>query len=94
MLGRKVASKTTQARVRELAEVYAAKHGCTVDDVFGRSRVANVVAARHAVMTDAWQEGWAYAEIARAFEVDHTSVMHGVDKILVERANAERRSVA
>lgn len=55
------------------------KWGVTVKDILGGSRVQNVVRARHEVWWRMAKEmNLTITRIARRFEVDHTTVSHGI----------------
>lgn len=43
-------------------------------------RAAPVVKARHAMWWAAYSAGYTYVEIANAFDMHHTTIMHGVRK--------------
>lgn len=63
----------------EIVERHALTRNVTVMEVVGRRRYKNIAAARHGV----WRElrlakRLSFPEIARLFDVDHTTVMSGV----------------
>lgn len=81
---------TNEARERarllagELAA--AADINLTADDVLGRGRRAEIVAARHQVFVELWRGGLSIAGVARVLGLDHTSVMYGMRKHLGDDA--------
>ena len=49
--------------------------------VFGRSRVAEVCAARHVVAAVLRRAGWSYPLIGKALRRDHSTIIHAVRKV-------------
>lgn len=64
----------------------AERHGVTVAEIKGRSRLGHVAAARQDVFLELWEVGWSFSRIGRAMGRHHSTVMHGV-------AVAEARSM-
>ena len=72
-----------EVTIEEINAVVSAYHGLRVSDLTGRSRVRNVVTARHVAMYLARElAGMSLPQIGRALGGrDHTTVMHGYNKI-------------
>lgn len=65
----------------ETAVDACAKHfGVKPEDVMGRQRYPEIVAARHTAWALLRRRGMGLSQIARAFGVDHTSVLHGAEQ--------------
>ncbi len=63
--------------VERIAKIYCV----TAQDIVGRCRSTNIVAARHhAWAVIRWTLVMSYPEIGALFDVDYSSVMHGVRK--------------
>lgn len=60
----------------------AKAHGVTTKALLSRKRTALIARARHELMADLWGSGLAFAEVGRLLDMDHTSVMHGVKRVL------------
>lgn len=58
-------------------------------EVIEKGRTPRVVAARHAVWRHLKLMGWSYPDIAKHFEVDHSTVLEGVRRS-EERANKKK----
>lgn len=70
------------------ARTFCLSEGASLIEVIGRSREPRIVRARHhlwAVLFDTL--GLGYAEHGRLFEVDHTTVMHAIEKRRAELAS-------
>jgi chromosomal replication initiation ATPase DnaA len=81
------------ARCERILDAVADRHGVTTKEILGRSRTAPVAAARHVVEAELFQSGMACAEIGRILGRDHTSVQHGVQRVLgMEAYKAELAS--
>lgn len=68
-------------RLHFYADLAAARHGCTRDDVLGRSRKPVYAAARREVYRRLHDAGWNFSEIGRRMGVHHTSVLHGLGRL-------------
>lgn len=57
-------------------------HGLTLERLLSRDRTANVVAARHELwlIVRSTLGDMSYPELARVFEVDHTTILHAAHK--------------
>ena len=67
----------------------AEKHGLTVADIKQKCRVSKLVRARHEAMYEARKRtGKSFPILGRAFDRDHSTIMHGVN------AHAERERLA
>lgn len=91
------------ARVRELERVrgayladpeimafvdaVAAEKSIDAVEILSKRKFAPVAAARQEVMFRAFSAGKSYSEIGRFFGVDHTTVIHGVQKIKLAHDN-------
>jgi chromosomal replication initiation ATPase DnaA len=74
-----LAARLGKAGMWPLVERIAREHMVDARGIIGHRRHASKTAARHhlwAVIR--WSTGMSYPEIAIMFDVDHTSVMHGV----------------
>ncbi len=74
-----------------VAEV-AVVTGVLTTEIRGKSRVAPIVRARHFAWFKLVGMGLSASEVARAFSVDHTTVLHGVDKIRTQLGHQKMRA--
>lgn len=74
-----------ESLARIFAEEIAVARGVTVADILGRSKVPVVALARHELMARLWQFGLSLTDIGKALGMDHTSILHGVRRVLGER---------
>ncbi len=51
-----------------------------IDNLFNKRRFTRYVQARWTAFTILRLMGWSYIEIAEAFNMDHTTVMHGTEQ--------------
>jgi chromosomal replication initiation ATPase DnaA len=65
-----------------LLEEYAKRTGIAVEDILGRSRRAEVVAARQVWWWYLRSYGRGYSEIGRQFDRDHATVLQGVKHVV------------
>lgn len=65
-----------------LARHYAEIHGVPETDILGRNRSVAVSAARDRVYTGLRIMGGTYCQIAHLMGRDHSTVLHGVRKVL------------
>lgn len=72
------------ARWGWIVEAVAHRHGVSVDELLGKSRIQPVAVARRDLYTCLWGSGLALAEVGRMVGRDHTSVLAGVRKELDE----------
>lgn len=79
-----------------IVRIVANHYGLPVVALLGRGRRYGVAKARHVAMFLACRHGSSASEVGRAMRKDHTTVLHGVDRIggLVERCADTRRAVA
>lgn len=69
---------TVEAVIQQVARI----HGLQPQEVTGRGRTRPVVAARQQAMWLArWRLGLSYAQIGRALDRDHTTVIYGVAQV-------------
>lgn len=75
-----VRANLRRAGVLAGVERVAEKHGVTLEDIAGKSRIRHIVAARHeAWALVRWTLGWSYPAVAIMFGgVDHTTVIIAV----------------
>lgn len=70
-----------RARVRGVVSRIAHEHGCSVDDLYGTSRYATIVRARHhAIAVLRWSTSLSLPDIGRIFNRDHTPILAGIRK--------------
>ena len=62
------------------ATVASMKHGVPVWSIFGPRKEARIVRARWDAWALARAAGWTLPEIGRAFNRDHTTILHGLRK--------------
>lgn len=74
------------AAQRALAKVVARQVGEEVglpaDEILGRRRYRSLCAARHRVMVELWRRGMSTTEIGEVMDMDHTTIMHGLQRAL------------
>lgn len=93
-----VMRRLTERDLLPLMISVAAKRHVPMTDIVGRGREASVVAARHEVW--GWLEAnteMSIAEMARLFEVNHTSILYALGRLAAKRAgrkDALSRAVA
>ena len=79
-----------RSRVAQVVRRIAREHGCTVEDIYGRSRMGDVPRGRmraYAVLR--WSTNLSLPELGRIFGRDHTTILTGVRKYEAElNANA------
>jgi chromosomal replication initiation ATPase DnaA len=68
-------------RLPHIIEATAALYGVTPDHLTGPDRTRGIAQARQAAFSAAHQEGHSIAAIGRAFNRDHTTVMHGLSRV-------------
>ena len=64
--------------VRAMAERIAARLNVPVEEMLGRSRDADLVAARRVLYAELRERDWSYPMIARAVDRDHTTILHAL----------------
>lgn len=80
--------------VKDCAEVVSHILQVTVQDIYGERRQAYIAEARHYVYWLAKNyTKFSYPRIARAMKKDHSTVIHGVQKIDRQLANKDERTV-
>lgn len=57
-------------------------YGIEPEAILGRQRFKPLPDARHEVMARLWESGMALAQIASLLDMDHTTVLYGVRKVL------------
>lgn len=75
-------------RWRDLLEPFtqiAERHGALLTEMFGRSRVQHIAAARHSAWRYLRDTGWSYPAIAGLFKVHHTTVMQSFGRTRAQR---------
>ncbi len=76
-------TETRMDRVLVFASTIAASYGTfSAADILGRSRKLPLPDARHELMTQLWESGLTLAEIGRLLKKHHTTVLHGVRRVL------------
>lgn len=73
---------TPQYYARALIDNVARSNGLTCEQVLGRDRHKRFVVARHAAIRAVCEANphWSYPAVGRLFGIDHTSVMHALDR--------------
>lgn len=69
-----------QSRADEAISVVSGQTGVSREKILGRRRTEDVAKARHQVWKMLHEDGWSFSRIARRFNRDHTTIMHGVKK--------------
>jgi chromosomal replication initiation ATPase DnaA len=75
--------KPAAQTIRQIIANVASKHGLTHDDVVGKSRKANIIAARHEAIGEVYlaRPHLSLKGIARHFgNKDHTTIFHALKK--------------
>lgn len=73
---------TPAERTQRMLKGIAKKGGVTLPQLLGDCRDKKIVAVRHEAMHFLWkQKGWTLAQIGRAFNRDHTTVLFACRKI-------------
>jgi hypothetical protein len=67
--------------LEEWAEGYLKFHGLEYKDVAKRSRAGDTIAIRNAFCVAAYLKGYSYSSIGRYLKLNHSSVMHCINKI-------------
>lgn len=75
-----------RGKINEIVQQVSDLTCISVKDIMGKSRKAPITKARHLVWFVARQQGMTLQQIARAFDRDHTTVLHGI-----QREEAARR---
>ncbi len=82
-------TKAGQGRIalgRERSRLIASRlgkvHACTPAEILGRRRFASVVVARHALYVELFRVGFSIAEVAVILGKDHTTIIHGMRKVM------------
>jgi len=75
----------------EASRDIANSHHATMFEVCGRTRYSTIVRARHAIWLYLRTLGFSYPEIARIWDVDHTSVLSAVKR---EPPKAPREAIS
>lgn len=87
---REALRNSTTARAKEMLLAIAEKHGVTVQEIIGRRRFSNLIAARfEAVYEITKATGWSLPRIGRLFNRDHTTILHCL-RVMEGRKVAER----
>jgi len=73
---------TPRERIISDVQNIADDHGVTVEDIFGKRRHAPIARARQEAFTALRWYGFSYPQIGRIFGRDHSTVIHGVRKVL------------
>lgn len=79
-----------------LVKFAALKHGLRVEDIMGRSRLVNIIRARHeAIWLVKSHRPWmSLPEIGRIFNIDHTTVLHAIRKQCYAHRRVDRHSIS
>lgn len=77
-------TRLSEGRVlaRRLAEGIGEKAGVDPEAILGRSRTADVSDARRHLFLALWQADYSVADVARICMRHHTTVLHGLKRIL------------
>jgi chromosomal replication initiation ATPase DnaA len=67
--------------IGEIISAVAKRTGVPENEMRGRSRCAPITKARHIAFYIARKEGHSWKSIGDVFNVDHTSVIHGFNRI-------------
>jgi chromosomal replication initiation ATPase DnaA len=70
---------TSQQDIDRIVAKCAKFFGVSIEDIYGRKRWREVVAARHSAWAILNYRGVRCSELARKFKRDHTTILHGVD---------------
>lgn len=93
----------TRRKVERIVAVVSERFDVPIDDILGESRRREIVTARHAVIwycRDVLE--MSYPEIGRAFNLDHTTVMHAArrhakrcreSRVMADRSHMTRWAV-
>lgn len=65
----------------QLAEGIAKETGIPAEDILGRGRDAQVVAARHRLWAMLHDAGISYSSLGKVLDRDHTTVLYAVRKV-------------
>ena len=71
---------TSQQEIDRIVAKCAKFFGVEVSEIYGTVRWAEVVAARHAAWAILRYRGMGSKELARKFNRDHTSILHGASR--------------
>ena len=75
-----------RGKINEIVQQVSEFTCISVKDIMGKSRKAPIAQARFLVWFVARQQGMTLQQIARAFDRDHTTILHGI-----QREEAARR---
>lgn len=66
-----------------IVESVAARHNVSVKAIFGTSRMAHIVRARHEAMAEVVEARphWSFPTVGRFFSRDHTTVINALQKL-------------
>lgn len=67
--------------IERIVAITAGYYGISKAEIYGRSRATNIVTARHMAYLLAYNSGMSFTEIGKRFKRDHTTIMHGVDRM-------------
>lgn len=66
-----------QANIIDM-DTIASKHGYTVDDILGKSRMKSLVAVRRQCVVMLRNRGYSTTEIGRIMNRDHSTIVHAL----------------
>ena len=69
-----------------IVRAVAAERGFTVETILGRGRSHPIVAVRWEVWRRLHDAGWSSVAIGRAFDRDHTTILHALTRVSTPRA--------
>lgn len=74
--------QTPRDKIRRILQQEASKHLCTPEDILGKRRYKEMVAARHAAIKRVSEEfpHFSSSLLARIFNKDHTTILHALGK--------------
>ncbi len=70
----------TDPLVEAMARTASIELGASVAEVLGSRGRQHVSAARHAIWYVLLEAGWSYTRLAAAFDRNHTTILHGVER--------------
>ena len=69
-----------RGKINEIVQQVSDFTCISVKDIMGKSRKAPIAQARFLVWFVARQQGMTLQQIARAFDRDHTTILHGIQR--------------
>lgn len=72
----------TRQQILSIAESVTTVTGVSVEAMLGRCRMARISDARQRLWASLWRMGWSIGELGRVFDRDHTTIMHGLRRVV------------